>query len=127
MSHISELQLYILITSSIVHTYTFMSYMIAAIQQLSLQSVMLAPTLEYELDQLKLIIQEPTMTIQVILHIRYAHFLPDRIDGAITLPASQYMNHPLPAGISFPLADLYQLADFKPPTTFSNVLAKWLK
>ncbi len=59
--------------------------------------------------------------------ILYANLLPARQDGAIILPASQHMNHHLPAGISYQLANMYQLASFKPPTTFFNICAKWLK
>ncbi len=60
------------------------------------------------------------MPIQIILPIRYANLLPARQDGSIILPASQHMNHHLPAGISYQLTDLYHLASFKPPKTFFN-------
>ncbi len=53
-------------------------------------------------------------------------FLPARQDGAIILLANKHKNHHLPAGISYQLADLYQLAGFKPPTFF-NIWAIWLK
>ncbi len=33
----------------------------------------------------------------------------------------------VPAGTSYKLADLFQLAGFKLPTTFFNICAKWLK
>ncbi len=58
------------------------------------------------------------MAIQVLLPIQYANLLPGKQDEALILPASQHMIHHLPAGISYELADLYQLAGFKPPTTF---------
>ncbi len=54
------------------------------------------------------------MAIQILLPIRSANLLPARQDGVVILPASQSINHYLPAGIS------YQLAGFK-PTTFFNV------
>ncbi len=67
------------------------------------------------------------MATQILLLIRYANLLPARQDGAIILPANHYMNHHLPADISYQLADLYELVGFKPPTIFFNILAKLLK
>ncbi len=64
--------------------------------------------------------QELTMAIQIQLSIHYTRLPPARQDGAVILPASQQMNHYLPAGISYQLADMYQLTGFK-PTTFFNV------
>ncbi len=58
-------------------------------------------------------------------HHGYTHYmvnlLPARQGGAIILPASQYMNHHLPASIAYQLADLYHLADLKPPTVLFNI------
>ncbi len=42
------------------------------------------------------------MAMQIILSIRYANLLPDRQDEAIILPASQHLNHHLPACVSYP-------------------------
>ncbi len=67
------------------------------------------------------------MVIQILLPIQYAKLLPAQQDGAIILPASQHMNHHLPAGISYQLTDLYQQAGFKLPTILFNSLAIWLK
>ncbi len=43
----------------------------------------------------------PDIAKQILLPIRYAKLLPTRQDGAIILPASQHMNHYLPAAISY--------------------------
>ncbi len=40
---------------------------------------------------------------------------------------NQQMKPHLPAGRISQLADLYQLAGFKPPPTYYNILAKWLQ
>ncbi len=60
------------------------------------------------------IYQEPTY-IQIPLAIQYANLIPARQGGAIILPASQHINHHLPAGIRYYLSDLHQLASFKLP------------
>ncbi len=55
------------------------------------------------------------MAIQILLPIRYANLLLARQDGSIILPASQHIDHHLPAGIS------YQLTSLTPPITFFNI------
>ncbi len=54
--------------------------------------------------------QEPSMAIK--------SYCLSRQDGVIILPASQHINHHQPAGMSYQLADMYQLASFKPQTFF---------
>ncbi len=64
---------------------------------------------------------EPITAIHIILPIQYANLPPARQDGAIILIANQHINHHLPAGISYQLADLYFLASFKPSTILFNI------
>ncbi len=59
------------------------------------------------------------MAVHILLPIQYANLLPAKQGGTTILPASQLMNHLLPASTSYQLADLYKLAGFKPLTFFN--------
>ncbi len=67
--------------------------------------------------------QEASTVVQIILPIQYANLPPDRQDKSIILPASLHMNHYLPVGICYQLADLYQLAGYILPTTVFSTLS----
>ncbi len=41
------------------------------------------------------------MAIQILSPIQYEHLLPAKQDRVVILPASQHMNHYMPAGISY--------------------------